>query len=92
LLQLGPIRLYSGQPQREREAAMSPGDGHSDASAGSVEMLITAEAKKTVDLVITAVPFGGNGCCENFYRFAWPFSRMNLLGVERSCAKVARSF
>jgi hypothetical protein len=56
---------------------MSPGDGHSDASAGSVEN--TVEAKKTVDLVITAAPFVGNGCCENSYRFAWPFSRMNLL-------------
>jgi hypothetical protein len=49
---------------------MSPGDGHSDASAGSVEMLITAEAKKAVDLVITAAPLVGNGCCENFYRFS----------------------
>jgi hypothetical protein len=58
---------------------MSPGVGHSDASAGSVERLITAEAKKTVDLVIPAVPIVGNGCCENLYRFAWPFSRKKLL-------------
>jgi len=50
--------------QREREAAISSGEVHCDATAESAETLIRAETVSAVTRFIIAAPLVADRCCE----------------------------